>query len=142
MTSSCRQNPGRDSHPCCCPALSAMIKLAPIPPALTITLTDEARLFNTFENLREALGDPHWRDDPDFPAGFDPELSRCAWRVCDRRSGATMAIWDEESPTRTPAETTSWIVAWSDGPGRPGSGRLLVDETVGTRAGGRVRPIV
>ena len=113
-----------------------MIELQPIPTAERITHQHTAGLRTPYDRIAEALGQPHWRDDTGFPG--DPTHSRVTWRVRDRHTGATLVVWDHDADAPTPALTAVWRVAWTDGPDYPGSGRRLLDDTVGDEAGGEV----
>ena len=114
------------------------IELAPIPIDEQLAVAPLATLRLSFAGVREALAQPHYSHDPDFPG--DPDRSRVVWRVRDHRSGAVLVIWDYEAPEPTPAQTASWLLWWQDGRGKPGSGRRMADLLVGEIAGGVIEP--
>jgi len=112
------------------------IELQPVPTAERVTHQHTAELRTPYDRIAEALGQPHWRDDPGFPG--DAAHSRVVWRVRDRHTGAVLVVWDEDSDAPTPALTAVWRVAWADGPDHSGSGRRMLDATVGEQAGGAI----
>lgn len=111
-----------------------LIELAPVPLDEHLPVEPLARLSGSFAMIREALAQPHYSHDPGFPG--DPEASRVCWRVRDRRSGASLVVWDHRAPEATPAQTGLWCVWWQDGSGKPGSGRRMADVLIGEDAGG------
>ena len=117
-----------DNHP--------PIILAPIPAATRIDVAPMARVMLGFAGVRDALAQPAYSHEFDFPG--DPEASRCIWRVRDTNTGAMLVAWDQDSPAQTPAETTEWLVWWADGEGHPRSGQWMLDVLLGDTAGGQV----
>ncbi len=113
-----------------------MIELQPIPTTERIKYQHTGTLRTPYDRIAEALGQPHWRDDPGFPG--DPKHSRVMWRVRDRGTGAVLVVWDHDTEAPTPALTPVWCVAWTDGHGLAGSGRRMLDVTVGEQASGEV----
>jgi len=113
-----------------------MVELFPIAIDESLAVQPMATLRAGYDHIASILGQPFWRDLPDFPG--DPLTSRVMWRVRDTITGAYLVIWDDNSDADTPADTTVWRVWWRDGDGHVGSGEKLLDVTVGKETGGEV----
>jgi hypothetical protein len=112
------------------------LEIQPLSPSEPVDLWAMATLGQNYDAIVKHLGPPHFREESNFPGCGG--TSRVIWRVREVHSGAVLCVWDCNAAQPTPALTTQWRVFWSDGLLAPGSGRQLLNETVGAAAGGTV----